>query len=179
MPARLALLCVVLAAAAAARADSAAPPVLWVPLGGESFRLELALDPETRQLGLSGRPHIAANEGMLFVFPRPRPLAMVMRDCPVPIDVVFVDASGVVVAVHEMRPETPRGPDESRLAYEARLPQYPSPVPAQLAIEVAGGRLRQLGIEPGDRIALDTGDAGRLGPLSPRGEERGRATLLL
>ena len=157
MPARLALVCIVLAMAAAARADSAAPPALWVPLGGESFRLELALDPETRQLGLSGRARIAPTEGMLFVFPAPRPLAMVMRDCPVPIDVAFLDASGVVVAVHEMRPEPPRAPGESRFAYEARLPQYPSPVLGQLAIEVAGGRLRQLGIEPGDRIALDTG----------------------
>ena len=156
MPARLALVCIVLGVAAAARADSAAPPTLWVPLGGESFRLELALDPETRQLGLSGRPDIAANQGMLFVFPAPRPLAMVMRDCPVPIDVAFLDAGGTVLAVHEMRPEPPRAPGESRLAYEARLPQYPSQAPAQLAIEVAGGRLRQLGIEPGDRIALDT-----------------------
>jgi uncharacterized membrane protein (UPF0127 family) len=154
MPRRLALVCLVLAAAAA-RADDA-PPVLFVPLGGESFRLELALDPETRQLGLSGRTRIAPNQGMLFVFPAPRPLAMVMRDCPVPIDVAFLDAGGVVIAVHEMRPEPPRATEESRLAYEVRLPQYPSGGPAQLAIEVAGGRLRQLGIGPGDRIVLDT-----------------------
>jgi uncharacterized membrane protein (UPF0127 family) len=155
MLARFALFCLALATAAAAFADGA-PRFLWVPLGGESFRLELALEPETRQLGLSGRPRIAPNEGMLFVFPAPRPLAMVMRDCPVPIDVAFLDAGGIVLAVHEMRPEPPRAPGESRLAYEARLPQYPSAGPAQLAIEVAGGRLRQLGIEPGDRIALDT-----------------------
>ena len=157
MPARLALFSLVLvAAAAAARADGAAAQVLWVPLGGESFRLELALDPEARQRGLSGRARIAANEGMLFVFPQPRPLAMVMRDCPVPIDVAFLDADGVVVAVHEMRPEPPRAPGETPWAYEARLPQYPSPAPAQLAIEVAGGRLRQLGVSPGSRVALDT-----------------------
>jgi uncharacterized membrane protein (UPF0127 family) len=155
MPARLALVYLVFAAAAA-RAGGAAPPALWVPLGGESFRLELALDPDTRLRGLSGRPRVAANEGMLFVFPQPRPLAMVMRDCPAPIDVAFLDPGGVVLAVHEMRPEPPRAPGESPWAYEARLPQYPSPAPAQLAIEVAGGRLRQLGIEPGDRIALDT-----------------------
>ena len=108
MPARLALLCAVLAAAAAARADAPAPPALWVPLGGESFRLELALDPETRQLGLSGRPRIAANEGMLFVFPAPRPLAMVMRDCPVPIDVAFLDAAGVGGLDDQLAGQRPR-----------------------------------------------------------------------
>lgn len=129
---------------------------VWLALGGETFTLELAAEPAVRQLGLSGRSAISRNAGMLFVFPRDQPLAMVMRDCPVPIDVAFLDSAGRVVALHEMRVEPPRASGESRAGYEARLPIYRSGRPARFAIEVAGGRLAELGIRPGDRVALDT-----------------------
>jgi uncharacterized membrane protein (UPF0127 family) len=129
--------------------------VAFVALGGETFTLELALDPATRQRGLSGRGAIPRSEGMLFVLPTPRPFAMVMRDCPAPIDVAFLDAEGRVVAVYEMAAEPPRAPGESSLAYESRLPIYPSGKPVQFAIETAGGRLAALGVAPGTRVALD------------------------
>jgi len=129
--------------------------VAFVALGGETFTLELALDPATRQRGLSGRGAIPRNEGMLFVLPTPRPFAMVMRDCPAPIDVAFLDAEGRVVSLYEMVVEPPRRPDERSLEYEGRLPIYPSGHPVQFAIETAGGRLRELGLAPGTRVALD------------------------
>jgi hypothetical protein len=129
--------------------------VVFVALGGETFTLELALDPAARQRGLSGRGEIPRNGGMLFVLPRPGPLAMVMRDCPAPIDVAFLDAQGRVVAVHEMAVEPPRAPGESPYAYEARLPLYPSDGPVHFAVETAGGRLRELGVGVGARVGLD------------------------
>jgi hypothetical protein len=130
--------------------------IAFVPLGGETFTLELALDPATRQRGLSGRGAIPRHEGMLFVLPTPRSFAMVMRDCPDPIDVAFLDADGRIVGLHEMAVEPPRAPGESARAYEARLPIYPSSRPVQFAIETAGGRLRELGLAPGTRVDIDT-----------------------
>jgi uncharacterized membrane protein (UPF0127 family) len=148
----------VLAPAHAAAAGGEAPPpiVVWVALGGETFSLELAADPAARHRGLSGRSAIARNAGMLFVLPHPERFAMVMRDCAEPLDVAFLDARGRVVALHEMRPEPPRRADESPFQYEQRLPSYTSGEPVQFAVETAGGRLRELGIAPGDRIPLDT-----------------------
>jgi uncharacterized membrane protein (UPF0127 family) len=81
---------------------------------------------------------------------------MVMRDCPQPIDVAFLDAEGRVVAVHAMSPEPPRRPGETSYQYERRLPEYPSGAPAQFAVEVAGGRLAQLGVGVGSRLAFDS-----------------------
>jgi uncharacterized membrane protein (UPF0127 family) len=81
---------------------------------------------------------------------------MVMRDCPAPIDVAFLDAQGRVVALHSMPAEPPRRPDESPFDYERRLPAYPSRAPAQFAIELAGGRLAQLGVGVGAQLAFDT-----------------------
>jgi uncharacterized membrane protein (UPF0127 family) len=92
---------------------------------------------------------------MLFVNTVERPQAMVMRDCPIPIDVAFLDFSGEVVAIHEMRPELPRRPDESQRAYESRLRIYGSGAPAGFAIELAGGRLGDIGLGVGDRVVFD------------------------
>jgi uncharacterized membrane protein (UPF0127 family) len=139
-----------------AAAQAAAPDVVWVSLGGETFTLEVAADAESRHRGLSGRAPIPPYAGMLFVMPRAQEMAMVMRDCPVPIDVAFLDDAGVVVAIREMKPEPPRAPGERLEHYEERLPVYASGAPARFAIETAGGRLRAVGLAVGDRVALDT-----------------------
>jgi uncharacterized membrane protein (UPF0127 family) len=126
-----------------------------VGLAGESFELELATDPVVQFRGLSGRKHIDPNGGMLFAYPSPRLLTFVMRDCPVPIDIAFLDSQGRVISVQHMTPEEPRRALEDPNAYEARLHRYRSPLPAQYAIETAGGRLRELGLRGGDRVELD------------------------
>jgi uncharacterized membrane protein (UPF0127 family) len=143
------------AAAKSAPASAAAGEVIFLSIGGETWTLELALDPATRQRGLSGRPGVPPRSGMLFAFPSARPLAMVMRDCPEPIDVAFLDTQGRVVAIHTMPPEPPRRPDEGVFAYEQRLPQYGSEVPAQFAIELAGGSFARQGISVGDSLRFD------------------------
>jgi uncharacterized membrane protein (UPF0127 family) len=131
------------------------PEAIWVEIVGEPFELELALDTATRHQGLSGRLAIEPNGGMLFVSTVERPQAMVMRDCPIPIDVAFLDFSGEVVAIHEMRPELPHRPSESQREYESRLRVYGSGVPAGFAIETAGGRLGEVGLQVGDRVVFD------------------------
>jgi uncharacterized membrane protein (UPF0127 family) len=130
------------------------PPlaIAKVVVAGETFEVEVAADPVTRNRGLGGRVSIPRNGGMLFVLPRPEPFTMVMRDCPNPIDVAFVDAMGRVVAIHEMVPEPPRRSDETPFRYESRLPEYPSGEPIQFALEAAGGRLADLGLRVGDRL---------------------------
>jgi uncharacterized membrane protein (UPF0127 family) len=92
---------------------------------------------------------------MFFVHATEGPQAMVMRDCAIPIDVAFLDFSGEVVAIHEMRPELPRRPAESQSEYESRLRVYQSGAPAGFAIETAGGRLNEVGLQVGDRVAFD------------------------
>lgn len=121
-------------------------------VAGEVFEAEVAVDSPTRYRGLSGRTEIARNGGMLFVLPKPQVFQMVMRDCPIPIDVAFLDGSGRVVAIHEMVPELPRTPDETPFRYEQRLPVYGSGVPVQFALETRGGRFAELGVQPGQRL---------------------------
>jgi uncharacterized membrane protein (UPF0127 family) len=154
-----AALCIALAAAVA-RADAGGIgrlPTVPATIGGERFALEVAREPAAQQRGLGGRDAIDPHGGMLFVFPAVQPLVFVMRDCPIPIDLAFLDRQGRVINVHPMQPEAPRAPGESAGAYEARLRLYPSALPAQYAVEVAGGRLAALGVRSGDKIEIDLG----------------------
>ena len=135
--------------------DPVSNDVETVRINGEVFFLELAADNARRLRGLGGRELIEEDGGMLFVFPRPRVLGFVMRDCLVPIDIAFLDQFGTVVATHEM-PVEPREPGESDQEYENRLTRYSSNAAAQFAIELRAGKLRELGIERGDTIDLET-----------------------
>lgn len=135
--------------------DTAAAGVEVVEIEGEKFFLELAADNATRTLGLGGREFIAEDGGMLFVFPEPRRLNFVMRDCFVDIDVIFLDQLGNVTAVHHMPVEEPQRENESEWEYETRLERYPSRMAAQFAIELRGGKAAELGVEAGEKIELD------------------------
>lgn len=122
-----------------------------VELAGRIFKLELALDDEQRALGLMWREHLADDEGMLFVFPDrepyPRELGFWMKNCLLPIDVLFIGRDGSVTAIHEMQPPEPGMPDEE-------LPGYYSEGPAQFAIEIRGGLTAELGLTVGEKIEL-------------------------
>ncbi len=122
-----------------------------VQIKGALFVLELALTPEERAEGLMGREKIAAEGGMLFVFPNqppyPTELGFWMKNCLTPIDLIFLDPGGQVIAIHEMNPPLPGVTD-------AELPVYQSGVPAQFAIELQGGRAAEIGVAIGDVIDL-------------------------
>lgn len=134
-----------------------------VVMGKKTFKLEIAATPDVRTKGLGSRKEIAEDGGMIFVFPssQVRTMAFVMRDCPIDIDIAFLDGSGRVLTTHEMKAEPPRGPDEGKegtfdnFKYESRLKQYSSRWPATFAIEVKAGTIRKLGLKEGDLVTLD------------------------
>lgn len=126
-----------------------------VKIATTTFDLELALDEPSRIRGLSGREEIEPRGGMLFVFPDAQVRAFVMRNCPTPIDIAFLDDAGRVLVIHEMKVEEPQREGESDFAYESRLPLYMSRFPSRFAVEVRGGTLRTLDLKPGDLIRFD------------------------
>jgi uncharacterized membrane protein (UPF0127 family) len=153
MPALL-LLISLFAVCGGCQSDTTRPEFQRVEIADETFDLELAMTPESRHQGLSGRTSIPADGGMLFVFPRERVLEFVMRDCLVPIDILFLGPTGKVIAMHEMQVEPAGTP-------ERRLKRYSSVRPALFAIEVAEGSIRRLGVELGDQIDLPVLDLKR------------------
>lgn len=135
------------AAVGCRRAPAEPPSVQSVALGGRVFHLELALDPQARFRGLSDRAELADERGMLFVFPQTQVQHFVMRRCLVPIDLIFLDPGGRVIATHAMQVEPYDTPED-------RLHRYGSVWPARFAIELKGGTLARLRLEPGAKVPL-------------------------
>lgn len=127
-----------------------------IEIGDRSFTLEVVADDATRTLGLGGRTEVPADGGMLFSFPDSRLRQFVMRDCLVDIDIIFLDATGNITAMHHMPVEAPQTSDESALEYERRLKRYSSRFNARYAIELQGGMLENLDLQVGQTIDLPT-----------------------
>jgi uncharacterized membrane protein (UPF0127 family) len=150
-------LCVVLVACGSSRSSDGVACVI----GGRTFHLEVAADDATRDRGLGGRSEQQLGDGMVFVLARAEELEFVMRDCAHPLDLLFLDDDGHVLAVHEMQPEPARGPAERAevpvedFAYSARLTAYPSGVACRLAVEVRAGTARSCRVRVGDRVEID------------------------
>ncbi|MEM6258563.1 MAG: DUF192 domain-containing protein [Planctomycetota bacterium] len=121
-----------------------------VTLKGQTFSLELALDHASRIQGLSDRKSIAEDGGMLFIFPRPVQTMFQMRRCYVPIDVVFIDEDGYIDSLHAMQVIEPIGSPR----WKNPASGYPTAGPILYAIELAGGKIEELGLRRGEKVEL-------------------------
>lgn len=126
-----------------------------VEIGGRTFTCEIVADNESRTIGLGNHPGLGPNEAMLFSFPDARVRSFLMRDCTFDIDIIFLDPSGRITAMHHMPMEEPKREDESAYQYDLRLAKYSSRFNAQYAIEFNGGTLETLTLNEGDQIDLN------------------------
>jgi uncharacterized protein len=67
---------------------------------------EVADNIRTRSDGLMMRNKMAANQGMLFVFERPESHCFWMRNTLLPLSIAFIDDSGVIVNIADMKPQS-------------------------------------------------------------------------
>jgi uncharacterized protein len=47
------------------------------------------------------RENLAEDAGMIFLYSDPRPIAMWMKNTPLPLDMIFANEAGAIIAVHE------------------------------------------------------------------------------
>lgn len=101
-----------------------------------TFRVEVADDDAERAQGLMQRESMPRSSGMLFAYPSERPVVFWMHDTLIPLDMLFIDGTGRVVAIHaEARPQ-----DDTPI---------PSGVPVQFVLEINGGMAKRLGLGAG------------------------------
>ncbi len=65
-----------------------------IAVGDKVLRLQLAVTGPEMERGLMGRRTLGADEGMIFLFPKPQRLSFWMRNTPLPLDIGYFDASG-------------------------------------------------------------------------------------
>lgn len=131
----------VVAGAAWAEADACAFDQLDIRGGfGEArFSVEIADDEAERARGLMHREHLAAAQGMLFVYPGPGAPAFWMKNTLIPLDMIFVTPEGVVQHVHAM-------------AQPGDLTPIAGGAGVLAVLEIRGGLARAIGIAPGDEL---------------------------
>ena len=133
---------VLLAAAPLAACSDEGKLVLHSATGDYSFNVEVVDTPESRAQGLMYRQELADDAGMLFDFKGEQPVSFWMRNTFIPLDMIFVDAKGVVKNIHvNARPHDPTG--------------IPSDGPVQFVLEIPGGRSVEIGLKPGDTMEHD------------------------
>ncbi len=110
--------------------------------------VELAESREQQTLGLMERRALAENAGMLFVYAnrQPETAGFWMYRTRIPLDIAFVDDSGVIRAIRTMEPCTA---DRT-----ASCPIYEPGTPYRAALEVNRGYFTRRGIGIGDRVFM-------------------------
>jgi hypothetical protein len=103
------------------------------------FTVEIAETDAQRAQGLMYRPTLAADRGMLFIFPNDHVVSMWMKNTLVPLDMLFVDAGGKIVTIRER-------------AVPGSLKIVSSRIAVRAVLELAGGSVSRLGLMTGDKI---------------------------
>jgi uncharacterized protein len=142
------LVFVLLAAAIPARGALAqlqqfptAPLTIESAGGSHKFSIQVATTPAQMEQGLMFRRSLAPDGGMIFDFRTPSMATMWMKNTLIPLDMLFVDAQGRIVNIHER-------------AVPGSLDTIAAAAPVRAVVELNGGTAARLGIRPGDRVVF-------------------------
>lgn len=110
-------------------------------------KVEVSDTAAERSKGLSGRTDLAADSGMLFVFPESKKYQFWMKGMKFPLDLIFIQNSQVVDFISGSSPPSAGQGDASLTIYEPT-------VPIDMLLEVNSGFASKNNIKVGDRIYL-------------------------
>lgn len=105
-----------------------------------TFTVEVASTDRQRARGLMFREEMATDHGMLFVFEGEGDRFFWMKNTPLPLDIIYIDAKGWIVSI--AADTTPFSEDV-----------IPSREPAKYVLELNSGVSAELGLEPGDGVS--------------------------
>ncbi len=112
-----------------------------VMVGTTQFSVEIADTPQKQIQGLSDRPNLPRDNGVLFRFTTPRRYDFWMKDMLFSIDFVWIRGGKVVGVTENARHEAPRT-------------IYSPPEAVDMILEINAGVVREKGIVVGDIVEL-------------------------
>ncbi|OYR22667.1 DUF192 domain-containing protein [Brucella thiophenivorans] len=115
------------------------PLTFMTSQGKASFGLEIADTDQARMRGLMWRTDFPKDRAMLFIFGEMRDVMMWMQNTPSPLDMVFLDDTGHVSAIHE-----------NAVPFSEDI--ISSQGPAAYVVELLAGTVKRTGIKRGDRV---------------------------
>ncbi len=110
--------------------------------------VQVAESDEQRRVGLMRRESLAADSGMIFLFPSEQPADGVfwMFQTLIPLSIAFIDDDGRIGSIRDMEP--------CPSPYPQYCPNYAAGVPFTSALEVNRGYFARQGIGVGDRVVI-------------------------
>jgi len=103
------------------------------------FEVEIADTPAKRELGLQYRRELAADRGMIFLFPTESVQTFWMKNTLLPLDMIFIGGDRKIVGIVEQT--TPFSLDPRSVG-----------APSQFVLEINGGFAKRHGIKAGDSV---------------------------
>ena len=119
------------------------PITATAKIGGQIIKLEVAQTAEQQAMGLMFRESLADDRGMLFPFKTPRVASFWMKNVPIALDMIFLKGDRIINIANA----TPCDTESCTI--------YGSDGLVDKVIELRGGRAKELGIKPGDKISLE------------------------
>lgn len=126
-----------------------------VQIGDTVYVVDLAVTPEERSQGLSGRSSMGADRGMLFVYDEDGARTFWMPDMHFPLDMVWIRADCTVAGVTADVPNPPLDTPRDQLEL------YPSAGLVRFILELNAGQAAEHGIEAGGTVEFAGDIAGR------------------
>ncbi len=111
---------------------------------GQSVSLEIADTVEERRVGLMNRAYLEENAGMLFVYTDSQKRSFWMKNCDIPLDIIFLNSEKQVINIIKNAP----------ICKIEDCPLYPSAEPAMYVIEMNGGWADKYGLVAGDIVNI-------------------------
>jgi uncharacterized protein len=117
-----------------------------VTINNQVIKVELAQTVSQQSKGLGGRDYLAADSGMLFVFPNMTTRYFWMKDMRFPIDIIWITDDKIV----GIEAKVPAPIDKQN-----NLVIYSSPGEVNYVLEVNAGFCEQNNIQIGNKIDLE------------------------
>ena len=103
------------------------------------YQVEVASSSKSRKVGLMYRKDLPENQGMLLDYQRSAQMGIWMKNTLISLDIIFIDARGIIVKVYEGA--EPLSTQTINSEYEVRA-----------VLEVNAGQIFKHGIKPGDKV---------------------------
>ena len=109
------------------------------------FTVELAETTEARTQGLMFRDYLAADTGMLFIFPEEQQPTFWMKNVSLPLDIVWIDTNQKIVSINE----------NVQPCLSDNCPTIRPTKKIQYVLEINGGLISDMNLKIGDQAKMD------------------------
>ncbi|MBR9703932.1 DUF192 domain-containing protein [Candidatus Pacearchaeota archaeon] len=115
-----------------------------VCINDECFEVEIAMDSESRELGLMGRESLCMNCGMLFVFENSGKHGFWMKNTLISLDIIWINSDMRIVSIVEAEP-----------CLTAECTAYTPLEDSMYVLEINYGFSRENGLKMGDLVEIN------------------------